>query len=92
MRITIYHTESSVDPGATVPADQIDETLNRLEDEYLIALSDAYPLAEVEFRHEDHHAYGHEITGIEDGGEYDDAMEDVQRILETVYETGNFWV
>lgn len=91
MKITIYHTESSVDPGATVPADQIDETLNRLEGEYLVALSQAYPLADVDFRHEDH-TYGHEITGINDGGEYDDAMDDVQRILETVYETGNFWV
>lgn len=90
MRITIYHTESSVDPGATVPADQIDETLDRLEDEYLIALSGAYPLAEVEFRREDN-TYGHEITGMTDGGECDDAMEDVQRILETVYETGAFW-
>jgi hypothetical protein len=89
MKITIYHTESSVDPAATVPADMIDATLSSLEREYEVAILDMYPGAEVNFRREDN-TYSHEITDI-DGDCYDDAMRWVQEILEGVYETGAFW-
>lgn len=90
MNITIYHTESSVDPAATVPADQIDETLTNLEWQYEAAILAAYPGAEVNFRREDN-TYGHEIDGL-DYDAHDDAMREVQDILEQVYETGNFWI
>lgn len=90
MKITIYYTESSVDPAATVPADQIDETLTSLEGEYQAAILASFPDAEIDFRREDN-TYGHEITDI-DGEDYDEAMREVQDILEGVYETGNFWV
>jgi hypothetical protein len=84
MKITIYHTESSVDPAATVPAaPMIDAMLTRLEREYEAALLAEYPGAEIEFRREDN-THGFEIDGL-------DIMDEVHRILEDVYETGNFW-
>jgi len=89
MKITIYHTESSVDPAATLPADLIDATLSCLEREYEAAILASFPDAEIDFRREDN-TYGHEITDI-DGDCYDDAMRWVQEILEGVYETGAFW-
>jgi hypothetical protein len=89
MKITIYHTESSVDPVATVPADMIDATLSSLEREYEAAILASFPGAEIDFRREDN-TYGHEITDI-DGDSYDDAMREVQEILEGVYETGAFY-
>lgn len=90
MNITIYHTASSVDPAAIVPADQIDETLTNLERQYEAAILAAYPGAEINFRREDN-TYGHEITGI-DGDSYDDAMREVQDIMEKVYLVGDFWI
>jgi hypothetical protein len=90
MTITIYHTESSVDPAATVPVDQIDETLTNLEREYEAAILAAYPGAEINFRREDN-TYGHEIDGL-DYDDRKDAMREVQDILELVYATGNFWI
>ena len=89
MKITIYHTESSVDPAATVPADMIDATLSSLEREYEVAILASFPDAEIDFRREDN-TYGHEITDI-DGDSCDDAMREVQEILEGVYETGAFY-
>jgi len=89
MKVTIYHTESSVDPVATVGADQIDKLLANLEREYETQILAAYPETEIEFRREDN-TCGHEITNI-DPDAYDYAMREVQDILEQVYENGNFW-
>lgn len=90
MNITIYHTESSVDPAATVSADQIDETLSNLERQYEAAILAAYPGAEINFRREDT-IYGHKIDGL-DYDAHKDAMREVQDILEQVYEAGDFWI
>lgn len=90
MNITIYHTESSVDPSATVPTDRIDEMLTNLERLYEAAILAAYPEAEINFRREDT-TYGHEIDGL-DYDAHKDAMREVQDILEGVYEAGGFWI
>jgi hypothetical protein len=90
MTITIFHTESSVDPAATVSADLIDETITNLESQYEAAIIAMYPGAQVNFRREDN-TYGHEIDGL-DYDAHEDAMREVQDILEQVYEAGDFWI
>ena len=90
MTITIFHTESSVDPAATVSADLIDETITNLESQYEAAIIAMYPGAQVNFRREDN-TYGHEIDGL-DHDAHNDAMCEVQDILEQVYEAGDFWI
>jgi hypothetical protein len=90
MTITIYHTESSVSPIMPILTDDIEETLTNLEREYEAAILAAYPGAEINFRREDN-TYGHEIDGL-DYDDHDDAMREVQDILERVYEAGNFWI
>jgi hypothetical protein len=90
MTITIYHTESSVSPIMPILTDDIEETLTNLERQYEAAILAAYPGAEINFRRKDN-TYGHEITGI-DGDSYDDAMREVQDIMEQVYLAGNFWI
>lgn len=90
MTITIYHTESSVDPGATVPADQIDEMLTNLERQQEAAILASFPDAEIDFRREDSN-YGHQIDGV-DHYAYVIVMREVQDILERVYEAGDFWI
>lgn len=90
MKITIYHTESSVDPGATVSLEDFPGVLDSLEAGYEKAIKAQYPEAEIEFRREDN-TYSHRVaeTGMDDPREIE---EDVQRILEGVYETGLFWI
>jgi radical SAM superfamily enzyme len=90
MNITIFHTESSIDPAATVPADQIDETITNLERQYEASILAAYPGAEINFRREDN-TCGHEIVGL-DYDAHEDAMSTVQDILEQVYGAEGFWV
>jgi hypothetical protein len=90
MNITIYHTAGSVDPAATVPADQISKTLTNLERQYEAAILAAYSGAEINFRREDN-TYGHEIDGL-DYDAHEDAMGAVQDILEQVYDAGDFWI
>ena len=86
----IYYIGSSIDPAATVPADQIDAVLTALEREYEAAILAAYPGAEINFRREDN-TYGHKIDGL-DYDAHETAMRELQDIMEQVYEAGNFWI
>lgn len=90
MKITISHTQSSIDPSATYSDDQFAEVLKSIEAEYENAILSEYPDAEIEFRNEDT-TYSVRVTrtGMEDPSKIED---DVQRIVEDVYATGNFWI
>ena len=89
MKITIRHTQASIDPSATYSDEQFPEVREALENEYSAALLKRFPDAEIEFEvSDDAHA-----LAVSD---YDDADGDleieVQRILELVFETGSFWL
>ena len=89
MKITIRHTQDSIDPSAEYSDEQFEEVREALESEYSTALLKRFPGAEIEFEvSDDAHA-----LAVSD---YDDADGDleteVQRILELVFETGLFWI
>ena len=89
MKITISHTQSSIDPSATYTDEQFPNVLESLESEYEKAILAEYPDAEIEFKNEDS-TYSVRVTqtGLDDPSEIED---NVQRICESVFETGNFW-
>jgi len=86
MKITIIHNQSSIDPSATVPDANFPEVLADLERQYTRALLAEFPDADVEFRKGDD-THSVRVSDDDDGS----IAEEVQRILETVYETGTFW-
>lgn len=87
MNIIIRHDETSVDPSATYTAEQFEQVITALEAEYEKALRAEYPDADIEFERRDD-TYSLVVRGTED----QEVQYDVQRILETVFETGNFWL
>jgi len=90
MKITIKHSQDSVDPSASYSDDQFEEVINSLEGEYAREIKKVYPDAKIDFERGDY--CGKSIivsdTGIEDPSDDED---EIQRICESVYETGNFW-
>lgn len=91
MKITINTSTASFDPAATCTDEQLADSVSAYGREVELALSAAFPGAEIEHNvRPDDVTFGHEITGIDDNS-YEDAMREVQEILESVYETGNFW-
>jgi hypothetical protein len=90
MKITISHTQSSIDPSGTYSDEEFPAVRKALESEYQTALLAEYPEAEIEFLNEDS-TYGVRVTGtgLDDPREIE---ETVQGICEGVFETGNFWV
>jgi hypothetical protein len=87
MKITIYHNQNTIDPSATYSDDSFPAVMASLEAEYTREILKAFPEAEVEFVHEDS-THGHVISGLE---RQEDEGYEVQHIMETVYEAGNFW-
>lgn len=91
MKITINTSTASFDPAATCTDEQLADSVAAYGREIKLALTAAFPGAEIEHNvRPDDVTYGHEITGI-DAESYDDAMREVQEILEGVYGAGNFW-
>lgn len=89
MKITISHDQSSIDPSATYSTEQFEQVCESLETEYAAALAKEYPDAEIEFRNSsDTYSVRITETGMDDPREIED---NVQRICEAVFETGNFW-
>lgn len=89
MKIIISHDQDSIDPSGTCTDDQFSEVRESLEREYEVALKKEFPEVEIEFRESnDPRSIRVEETGMEDPSEIED---DVQRICEAVFETGNFW-
>ena len=90
MKITIQHNQNSVDPGETCSDEQFESVIDSLEREYESAMRKSYPEAEIEFERTDCCGAGIIVTGIDDP--IGDDRDEIQRICELVYETGNFWV
>jgi len=91
MKITIKHDQNSIDPNATCSDEQFVSVIESLETEYEREIKKAYPSAEIDFERGDY--CGKSII-ITDAGPEDpsDEEDEIQRICELVYETGNFWV
>jgi hypothetical protein len=90
MKITISHTQSSIDPSGTYSDEEFPAVRKALESEYQAALLAEYPDAEIEFVDADT-TYSIRVTstGLDDPRDIQDT---VQGICEGVFETGNFWV
>jgi hypothetical protein len=90
MKITIRHDQSSIDPSATYTGEQFAQVKESLEREYTTALLAEYPDAEIEFEEStDTKSIVVKTSGLDDPSEIED---NIQRICETVFETGLFWL
>ena len=90
MKITIRHDQNSIDPSATYTEEQFAQVKESLEREYTKALLAEYPDAEIEFEEStDTKSIVVKTSGLEDPSEIED---NIQRITETVFETGLFWL
>jgi hypothetical protein len=90
MKITISHTQSSIDPSGTYSDEEFPAVRKALESEYEAALLAVYPDAEIEFVDADT-TYSIRVTGtgLDDPREIE---ENVQNLCERIFETGNFWI
>lgn len=88
MKITIYHSQSDIDPSATVSDEQFPSVLDALESEYRKALLEEFPDADIYFEDMSPASCSFRISGLDDPR---DAEDIIQRIIEDVYSTGNFW-
>ena len=90
MKIKIRHDQSSIDPSATYTDEQFAEVKKSLEREYTKAIIAEYPDAEIEFEDSsDTNCLVVKDAGFDDLSEIKD---NIQRITETVFETGIFWL
>ena len=87
MKIIISHTQSAIDPAATVPDERFPAVLKSLEDQYERAILAAFPDAEIFFNHADDN---YSVLVLTDSVAWE-IEEQVQSIMESVYETGTFW-
>ena len=90
MKITLWHDQYSLDPNGTVPEEEIDSVMNRVEELYQAALLKEWPEAEVDFRREDTLRDSIEVDGV-DWETYDEVVWEASLILSAVYEAGEFW-
>jgi len=90
MKITIRHDQSSIDPSATYSEEQFTEVKESLEREYTKVILAEYPDAAVEFEDStDTKSIVVKTNGLDDPSKIED---NIQRICETVFETGLFWI
>jgi hypothetical protein len=89
MKITISHTQSSIDPAGTYSDEEFPAVRRALEKAYVDAILTQFPYLEIEFRDEDT-TYSVRFNGS--GEEAEELEVSVQDICESVFETGNFWV
>lgn len=90
MKLTIRHDQSSIDPSATYTDEQFAQVKKSLEREYTKALLAEYPDAEIEFEEStDTKSIVVKTSSLDDPSEIED---NIQRICETVFETGLFWI
>lgn len=87
MKITITHSQETIDPSATVSDADFPRIINALEKQYRDAIADQWPSAAVDFVRATPAGNGVRVIGAED---YNTEF-DVVRTLEQVYETGLFW-
>ena len=90
MKITIRHDQNSIDPNATYTDEQFPQVKASLEKHYTQAILAKYPDAEIEFEDStDTHCLVVKDSGLDDPSEI---HFNIQRITETVFETGLFWI
>lgn len=89
MTVTISHDQDSIDPSAHYSDEQFEDVRKALESEYGKAILAEYPEAEIDFSGTDT-TYAIRVTGT-GMDEPSEIEENVQRICESVFETGNFW-
>jgi hypothetical protein len=90
MKITIRHDQSSIDPSATYNEEQFVQVKESLEREYRKAILAEYPDAEIEFEEStDTKSIVVKTSGLDDPSEIED---NIQRITDSVFETGLFWL
>ena len=90
MKITIRHDQSSIDALTTYTGEQFAVVKESLESEYKKAILQEYPEAEIEFEDStDTYSIVISDSGLDDPSEI---HFDIQRITETVFETGLFWI
>ena len=89
MKIIIRHTQDSIDPSAAYSDEQFPEVRDSLEREYRNALEKEFPGVEIDFENSSD-TYSVVVSDLGDD-DPTDAANEVQRICETVFETGNFW-
>ena len=93
MKITIRHDQSSIDPSATYTDEQFPEVLAALETQYREAILAAYPDAEIEFEDStDTNCLVVKNSNAESFADQQEIEDNIQRITETVFETGLFWL
>lgn len=90
MKITIRHDQSSIDPSATYTDEQFAQVKKSLEREYTNAIIAEYPDAEIEF--EDSADTKFIVVKTIDLDDHSEIEDNIQRITETVFETGIFWL
>ena len=91
MKITITHDQNSIDPSAIYSDEQLLTVQSALEVEYQAELRKLFPNAEIKFSYGDSGGKDIAVTDTGFDNPYDIEYE-VQRICESVFETGNFWV
>jgi hypothetical protein len=94
MKITIRTAADSLDSNATCTPEQAAKSLANYCAEVNREIAKLYPEAEVEHIEEDYCDIGIRVTGVPLNEERDEQAEiedAIQRIVEDVFETGNFW-
>jgi hypothetical protein len=89
MKVTISHTQSSIDPSGAYSDEEFPAVRKALEKAYKEAITTLFPSLYVEFKDEDT-TYSVRFDGT--GEEAEELEVIVQEICETVFETGNFWI
>ena len=89
MKILIRHTQDSIDPSGSYSDEQFPEVRESLEKEYSKALEKEFPGVEIDFE-DSSDTYSIVVSDLGDEDPAD-AETEVQRICETVFETGLFW-
>lgn len=92
MRITTYNAPSIVNPLDEYNDTQAESALTWLEFYQAKSLAAAFPKAELDFiREENDRGFKVEFS-LHENENVTEHDEEIQMILESVFETGNFWV
>lgn len=94
MKIQIRTTADSLDPNATCTPEQAEQALASYCAEISREIAKIYPDAEIEHLNEDSCNRGIRVLGVpfnEERDEQSEIEDEIHRICEDVFETGNFW-
>lgn len=93
MKLTIRHDQNSIDPSATYTEEQFAEVLAALENQYREAILAEYPDAEIAFEDSaDTNWLVIKNSNAESFSEEQQIEDNIQRLTESVFEAGIFWI